>query len=196
MNVLLISNTEPVLRVGETWEQVTTRQTKIIVWSEHNQTRSGVKAMSITIPKAVKEMLAIVRRLCKAYPQKKFTLDGRLVGDIGEVLVEAEYKLKLFADQKKHHDGKCSDGRLVQIKATMQKKLTFPADHVPKYYIGVQLHNDGTFVEIFNGPGKIAAEAVRNRAKPKANLHVVTIAALQKLQTRVKPEKRIPRRSN
>lgn len=43
--------------------------------------------MRITIPDAVKQMLAIVEQLCAAYPKKKFTLDGRLVGDIGEVLV-------------------------------------------------------------------------------------------------------------
>jgi len=44
--------------------------------------------MAITIPEAVKHMLGIVEQLCAVYPHKKFTLDGRLVGDIGEVLVE------------------------------------------------------------------------------------------------------------
>lgn len=39
-------------------------------------------------------MLAVVKRLCEAYPQKKFTLDGRLVGDLGEVLVEDIYDIK------------------------------------------------------------------------------------------------------
>lgn len=150
--------------------------------------------MSITIPEAMKQMLSIVERLCFAYPKKKFTLDGRLVGDIGEVLVEDAYDLKLYADVKKHHDAECSDGRLVQIKATMKKNLTFPADHVPKYYLGVQLRADGTFTEVFNGPGRIAKMAVNNRSKPKTNLHSVSISALKKLQARVSPEDRIPLR--
>jgi hypothetical protein len=94
--------------------------------------------MKITIPDAVKQMLAIVKQLCAAFPKKKFTLDGRLVGDIGEVLVEDAYDLKLFGDVKRHHDAECSDGRLVQIKATMKDSLTFPADHVPTYYLGEQ----------------------------------------------------------
>src|SRR5437016_4359711 len=102
--------------------------------------------MSISIPEAVRQMLAIVEKLCVAYPKKKFTLDGRLVGDIGEVLVEEAYDVKLFEDVKRHHDGECSDGRLVQIKATMKKSLTFPADHVPNYYLGVQIGADGKFV--------------------------------------------------
>jgi hypothetical protein len=152
--------------------------------------------MSITVPEAVKQMLAIVERLCTAYPHKKFTLDGRLVGDIGEVLVEDAYDLKLFEDIKKHHDAECSDGRLVQIKATMKKNLTFPADHIPNYYLGVVVGADGTFEEIFNGPGSIAWEAVKGRSMPKTNLHSVSIAALKKMQPRVAPNDRIPLRLN
>ena len=156
----------------------------------------GRKSMSITIPEAVKQMLGIVERLCAAYPKKKFTLDGRLVGDIGEVLVEDAYDLKLYEDVKKHHDAECPDGRLVQIKATMKKDLTFPADHVPNYYLGVQVKSDGTFVEVFNGPGAIAWEAVKNRSKPKTNLHSVSVTALKKLQVKVHTQDRIPLRPN
>src|SRR6266853_885311 len=150
--------------------------------------------MAITIPEAVKQMLGIVEQLCAIYPHKKFTLDGRLVGDIGEVLVEYAYDLKLFEDIKKHHDGETPDGRLVQIKATMKKNLTFPADHVPNYYLGVQVGSDGTFAEVFNGPGAIAWEAVKDRARPKTNLHSVSVAALKKLQTKVAAKERIPLR--
>jgi hypothetical protein len=152
--------------------------------------------MSITISEAVKQMLAIVAKLCTAYPHKKFTLDGRLVGDIGEVLVEDAYDLKLYPDIKKHHDAECPDGRLVQIKATMKKSLTFPADHVPNYYLGVQVSADGAFVEVFNGPGAIAWQAVKDRSKPKTNLHSISVTALIKLQAQVRPEDRIPLRSN
>lgn len=154
------------------------------------------KTMSITIPEAMKQMLSIVERLCAAYPKKKFTLDGRLVGDIGEVLAEDAYDLILYEDVKKHHDAECPDGRLVQIKATMKKDLTFPADHVPNYYLGIQVKSDGTFLEVFNGPGAIAWEAVKNRSKPKTNLHTISIVALKKLQGKVPPDDRIPLRPN
>ena len=40
------------------------------------------------IQTALPELLRIVRELNQAYPIKKFTLDGRLVGDIGEILVQ------------------------------------------------------------------------------------------------------------
>ena len=39
------------------------------------------------IHQAVKDMLKIVEALQCAYPKKKFTLDGRLVGDLGEIRI-------------------------------------------------------------------------------------------------------------
>ena len=90
--------------------------------------------MEITIPDAVNQMLQIVEQLQSAYPKKRFTLDGRLVGDLGEILVEDAYDVELHEDLQKHYDGIESGGRQVQIKATMQNSLTFPVDHVPDYY--------------------------------------------------------------
>ena len=116
--------------------------------------------MSIAIQDAVKDLLRIVAQLQATYPKKRFTLDGRLIGDLGETLVEGAYDVEIFEGLEKHHDGKSSDGRLVQIKATMQRALTFPGDHVPDYYLRIQIHRDGTFSEIFNGPGSIAAKAI------------------------------------
>ena len=65
---------------------------------------------------------------------------------------------------------------------------------LPNYYLGVQVHQNGSFTEVFNGPCAIASEAVKGRLPPKTNLHSVLISALNKLQTRVRPEDRIPLR--
>lgn len=148
------------------------------------------------IHQAVKEMLAIVESLQKDYPKKKFTLDGRLVGDLGEILVEEDYDLELYEGLEKHHDGETPDGRRVQIKTTMKKSLTFPVDHIPHYYIGIKVHDDGTYTEIFNGPGAIAWEAVKNRAPTKTNLHSISISALEELNKKVRENDRIPKRAN
>jgi hypothetical protein len=118
-----------------------------------------------------------------------------LVGDLGEVLVEDAYDVKLFEGMKKHHDGETSDGRQVQIKATIKDSLTFPADHIPDYYLGIKIHADGKFTEIFNGPGPVAREAVKGRKPTKTNLHSVSLVALNKLNEKVKPSERIPKRT-
>lgn len=149
----------------------------------------------ITIPDAVKQMLTIVDQLCSAYPHKSFTLDGRLVGDLGEVLAEETYQLALFQGLAKHHDAETPDGKLVQIKCTMKESLTFPADHIPNYYLGLKLHLDGTFEEIFNGPGAIACQAIKNRGPSKTNLHSASIKTFAWLQKQVDVTDMVARRT-
>jgi hypothetical protein len=151
-------------------------------------------APTITIPDAVAKLLAIVEELRRAHPVKRFTLDGRLVGDIGEVLVASAYDVTLHEKVEHHHDAIDGQGRRVQIKATMQSALTFPASHTPDYYIGIKIERDGTFTEIFNGRGELAREAIANRAHPRTNLHSVGLRALERLSLRVPPEDRIRRR--
>ena len=152
--------------------------------------------MSITIQAAVNQLLQVVDELRRTFPKKRFTLDGRLVGDLGETLVEAVYDLELFDTLVKHHDAVTPDGRLVQIKATMQKALTFPADHVPEYYLGVQIHKDGSISEVFNGPGSTVRQALEHRKLPKTNLHSISINMLMRLNGAVQDHNRIPRRTN
>lgn len=145
---------------------------------------------------AVKEMLKIVESLQQKYPKKKFTLDGRLVGDIGEILVENDYDLELYEGLEKHHDGLTSDNRKVQIKTTMKNSLTFPVDHTPDFYIGIKVHEDGTYTEVFNGPGEVARKSVENRTPTKTNLHSVSLSALAKLSATVKDSDRIKKSRN
>ena len=150
--------------------------------------------MEITIPDAVKQMLQIVKQLHSKYPKKRFALDGRLVGDLGEILVEETYDVKLHEGLQKHHDGITPDDKQVQIKATMKNSLTFPVDHIPDYYLGIKIKLDGTFREIFNGPGRVAREAVKDRKPTKTNLHSVSISLLERLNEKVHEKDRILRR--
>ena len=153
--------------------------------------------MLTALRESVVELLRIVERLRAAYPKKRFTLDGRLVGDIGEVLVEHAYEVSLLEGIQKHYDARCTDGRLVQIKATLrstQAAFTFPADHVPDYYLAVVIHPDGRFTEVFNGPGKVAAQAIAGRKRPNTNFYAISASALLKLAVGVDPADRIPSR--
>ena len=76
--------------------------------------------MDNEIGKAIKKLLDVIEGLRRFYPKKKFTLDGRLVGDLGEALIELAYDVNINEKQKKLHDGETSDGRLVQVKATVR----------------------------------------------------------------------------
>ena len=48
-----------------------------------------------TIKEALTLIFHGIERLHEAFPSRTFTIDGRLVGDIGEVIAELENTLKL-----------------------------------------------------------------------------------------------------
>src|SRR5262245_53735770 len=94
-----------------------------------------------------------IEHLKGAFPNRAFTIDGRVVRDIGEVIAALEFDVVLHEVIQPNHDASTSDGRNVQIKATFKDHLTFRT--VPDYYLGFKLHPDGQHEEIFNGPGKL-----------------------------------------
>ena len=96
-----------------------------------------------------------------ALPNRRFTIDGRLVGDIGEIIAALEYDVILDDVTKPDHDGRTTNGRRVQIKATFKEQLTFKT--VPNYYLGFKLSTDGSYDEIYNGPGRIICDRYAHR---------------------------------
>jgi hypothetical protein len=144
----------------------------------------------------IKEALALIFRgiaqLKSEFHGKQFTIDGRLVGDIGEVIAELEYDLQLFRIQAPLHDGKTSDGRLVQIKAPFKDRLSIT--EVPDLYLGLQLFEDGTHREVFNGPGQLIKEEYGHRGGFGEKQLSFPLVALEKLSREVPTSQRVPRR--
>lgn len=106
--------------------------------------------------KEINELLAVTKRLREKYKKfdKGFTLDGKLVGDIGEVLAAEKYGLDLLGENERLHDAvHKKTGKLVQIKSTFKGYCYFPYGEAPEVYLCLQLDNEGNTSEIFNGPG-------------------------------------------
>jgi len=147
--------------------------------------------MATPIKKYIKELLHIVRRMQADYPKKKFTLDGRLVGDIGEILAEQLYDLELLEGQCETHDA-ISRGRFVQVKTTMKNALRL--GNIPDYYLGLRVDENGNVEEIFNGPGSLVWEAIKHRKRPKNHDYPIDLKFLQRLNDRVEKKDKIRRR--
>lgn len=126
------------------------------------------------------------------FPEKAFTIDGRLVGDVGEVIAALEYEVELYGVQTRVHDGEASDGRKVQIKATFKDKLSLTV--VPDSYLGLQLFEDGAHEEIFNGPGSMIAEKFSHRSGFGKKQLSFPVATLRELSKGVPSGQRVPRR--
>jgi hypothetical protein len=133
-----------------------------------------------------------IAHLKETFPGKAFTIDGKLVGDIGEVIAALEYDITLYPTQTTAHDGVTSSGHRVQIKATFKDKLTMTS--IPERYVGLQLFEDGTHKEIFNGPGAAIARHFGHRAGIGEKQLSFSISALAELSQSVRVEDRVPRK--
>ena len=149
-------------------------------------------AAQTTIKEALTSIFCGIKRLHEAFPSRAFTIDGRLVGDIGEVIAELEYDLTLDEVSVPDHDAQMHDGRRVQIKATFKDSLTFTT--CPDYYLGFQLHSDGEFAEVFNGPGKLIQEQFSHRKNIGEKQISISIRGLRALSEQVEVADRVPRR--
>jgi len=146
--------------------------------------------------RAINEALALIfegiDRLKQTFRNRAFTIDGRLVGDIGEVIAALEYDVVLFEVSQPDHDGTTSAGRRVQIKATFKESLTFRT--VPEYYLGFKLFPDGRHEEIFNGPGSVIYERYKHRKGIGVQLLSFPLKELRALSRGVLTAEKIPKR--
>ena len=104
------------------------------------------------IKEKICQLYQIIEELEAAYPGKHFTLDGVLMGNLGEVYAAEKYGLKLLPESTKTHDAVTADGKYVQIKVTQGKQIALYGE--PDYLLVLQLQRDGAFVEVYYGSGK------------------------------------------
>lgn len=136
----------------------------------------------------IQQLLTITRALKEKYKhhRKSFTLDGKLVGDIGEVLVAEQYGLTLYGDNTPVHDGFVTgdENKKVQIKASFNNYFYFTKDlnNIPQYFIAVQLQEDGRFKEVYNGLGVLIYEKMlRHLPNERKHNYRLSVKKLQEL---------------
>ena len=111
----------------------------------------------------IKELYKITNELESSYPGRQFTIDGHLVGSIGEVIVAEHYGLELLRNSTETHDAVSADGKSVQIKATQINRIAISSE--PDYLIVIKLFSDGSWEEVYNGPGKPVWDNARKMQK-------------------------------
>ncbi len=141
-----------------------------------------------TIPSLVQDLYRIVARLEELFPHRRFTLDGHLVGSLGEVLAAHVYGLQLLPASVERHDARARDGRLVQIKATQRRSVGLRSE--AQHLIVLGLLPTGKAEEIYNGPGPLAWERAgkmqRNGQRP------ISVSVLEELMQSVPEKDRLP----
>ncbi len=123
------------------------------------------------IPEALKQLYGARKLLADAFPQHTFTIDGKIVGDIGEAIAQAAFGLEKLRTGSKDHDMRTVDARLVQVKATQLTKACRSVGlglvkRTFDYLLVLEFDADGNYEVLFNGPGRYVDEARAHKASP------------------------------
>lgn len=106
------------------------------------------------IKKQLSKIIIIINELEEEYKTKnrKFTLDGHLLGSIGEVYASEKYNLTLEKSSKKGYDALDENNNQVQIKVTQRNKVGMR--HNSQKLLVLKLNTDTLdFEEIYYGNG-------------------------------------------
>ena len=121
------------------------------------------------IKEKIQKLISIVKELETDFPGRHFTLDGHLVGSIGEVMAAYYYGIELYAASAVAHDGEI-DGKKVQIKISQQDDIVI--NHEPEYLIVLYLRKNGDVFEVYNGPGEAPWNSASKRDSQIGRAHV------------------------
>ena len=138
-----------------------------------------------------RKLYGIVDELEEIFPGRHFTPDGHLVGSLGECLVAQAYGLELLTASNKGFDAISLCGKRVEIKATQSKSVAFrsEAEHV----IAIKILPNGTFEEVYNGPGKKVWEQFCGKKLPSNGQYQISLTRLKALQENIQDNAQIKR---
>ncbi len=143
--------------------------------------------MLIILPDEVAQLYQIVKRLEEQYPGRPFTLDGHLVGSLGEVIAERVFGLSLYPPSHPVHDDRTADGREVQIKLTGGKTVALREE--PDFLLVMQIIDPAHAEVVYNGPGhepwEVAGKVQKNGQRP------VSVSKLKQLNEVIMDNERI-----
>ena len=139
----------------------------------------------------LQQLFQIVEQLETEYAEynRKFTIDGHLIGSIGEVIVKEAFDLDLEKSSTPVIDAKTKDGKTVQIKTTTTNRVAFSVhkdtNEIPHYVIVIRIEKEGEKSGnpelIYNGLGEVVFEELRKRSPQKNGQIQISLSTLRKL---------------
>ena len=152
--------------------------------------------------KAYQQHLVATANAKKTF-QMTFALDGRLVGDIGELIAAEVFQLDLLGTGSKNVDAETTGSTKwrVQVKSTFVK-YGLSIKHGGDHFIGLKLDDLAQFRVIYNGPAAPvmrylkapASHGKTGRKKAGKHLESISLEAWSVLNLDVADSDRVPRR--
>jgi hypothetical protein len=134
---------------------------------------------------------AIARKSLGDSSQHAFTIDGKLLGDLGELIACLEFSLEPLPTNTRGVDAKTEDGDLVEVKATAGEGVWLPGysagEGKPKYVVVVKFDATGRWSFPYHGELEALWDADKVVGGHKTSLFsLIRLAKIVKIVTEEK----------
>ncbi len=72
--------------------------------------------------------------------------------------------------------------------------LTYPTRETPKIFLGLKINPDGSFFEVYNGPGRYIKKLVVGRKEPYNRLHILSLKKLAEISSKIPAHEKVKTR--
>lgn len=147
--------------------------------------------------KAIANLYNSVKKLRIAFPNKLFTPDGRMVGDIGEAIAAIDFGVKLDKKIRRHWDGEWVDknnkSHLVQVKTTQKESTYIKKPPEEGIFLVFKIFNDGNYRVVYNGSIMLVWKNVKDQKNKEKS---ISVDRLKMLNNDPKSKNKIPKLKN
>jgi len=135
------------------------------------------------LKEAIKDLYRSVKKLNSAFPQRKFTPDGRMIGDIGEAIASLKFGIVLDEKSQKDWDGyridRKGNKRMVQVKTTQKDETYLKEPPHDGDLLVFKIKQDGEYELCYDGSALKVWNSLSHR---KADVTGAKIISLDKLK--------------
>src|SRR5260221_1822617 len=148
----------------------------------------------MTPAEALRSLYAARNALRGHFPGLPFTLDGKLVGDIGEAIAGRNFGFTRLRSGNKKHDVVTDRGVQVQIKTTQTRRHGTVGLGIDEqefdHLVVIQISEDASFEVLYDGRGRhVSANQRRKHARSQ-----ITVKQLRDLDAKIpRAERLVPR---
>jgi hypothetical protein len=132
------------------------------------------------LQETIQELWDIVKKLEDNYKEdnRKFTVDGHLLGSIGEVYAKEKFNLKLLGNSEKCHDAIDEFNEKYQIKITQRNKVGLRYE--PDNLIVIKIEETGMPIISYKGCGKLVWESIKHKKGKQKFISINQLKILKK----------------
>jgi hypothetical protein len=138
-------------------------------------------AFKIKLPAAIAAIYRAVGELEAAYPGRKFTPDGHLLGSIGEVVAKEAFGMDLLPMSARSHDAKCKKRGDVQVKITAGNAIAMRT--ICNHLIVLRIESPEVATVVYDGPGRVVWDNAGKVNKANGQ-RTISLAKLQQIHAR------------